>query len=305
MSVSITVIICTYNRAFLLKRALKSLFRQTVPSHHFEILVVDNGSTDDTEFVCNSMREDLPNLKYISTVNNSGLAHARNLGINSAKGKHILFTDDDCIVSNNWVERLNYYLTREHIVAGSIDSSLSSYLTISENIGIFHAFMSERKAGCIEFIPGANMGFRLSVLKDLKGFNPNMKRSDDMEIFLRARLKGYNAFFAPDSVVTHSSNRKNLPCILKHSFNQGRSAILLRIKYYKLLHTPFILTSPILIILTSPLIALKVTGDIYLKNSYAKKYLFTFPVVYLMKFAWCIGASIGLLTWQSKRSPKV
>ena len=226
MSVSITVIICTYNRASLLKRTLKSLSIQTVSSHHFEILVVDDGSTDDTECVCKSMRKDLPNLKYISTVDNNGLANARNLGINSAKGKHILFTDDDCIVSDNWVERLNYYLTREHIVAGSIDSSLSNYLTISENIGIFHAFMPDRKAGFIEFIPGANMGFRLSVLKDLKGFNPSMKRSDDMEIFLRARLKGYNAFFAPDSVVTHASKRKNLPSILKHSFNQGRSSIL-------------------------------------------------------------------------------
>jgi glycosyltransferase involved in cell wall biosynthesis len=305
LPVSVTVIICTYNRAHLLKRTLKSLARQTVATHHFEIIVVDDGSTDDTVLVCNSMREDLPNLKYISSAKNSGLAHARNLGMNSAKGKHILFTDDDCIVSNNWVERMNYYLAREHIVAGSIASSFSNYLTISENIGIFHAFMSDREAGCIEFIPGANMGFRLSILKDLRGFNPNSMRSDDMEIILRARLKGYSAIFAPDSVVTHCSQRKKIWSILRHSLNQGRSAILLRIRYSKLLKTPFILTSPILIILTTPLIALIVTGEIYLKNSFARRHLFTFPVVYLMKFFWCMGASIGLLFFQSRRSSKV
>ena len=182
MTVSVTVIICTYNRAFLLKRALNAMSKQTVPSHRFEIIVVDEGSIDDTERVCDLMRKGLPNLKYISTGKNCGLPYARNMGINAARGKHILFTDDDCIVSRHWVDRLNNYLTHEPVVAGSIASALTSYLGISENIGIFHAFIPERKPGYIEFIAGANMGFRLSVLKELEGFNPNMKRSDDMEM---------------------------------------------------------------------------------------------------------------------------
>ncbi len=116
----VSVIIRTYNRAHLLKRALHSLARQTLSTEQFEVIVVDDGSKDSTKGVCEAMRRKLPNLRYVSSGTNNGLGSATNLGIKSARGDNILFIDDDCIAKEDWVERLSASLNREQIVAGSV-----------------------------------------------------------------------------------------------------------------------------------------------------------------------------------------
>jgi glycosyltransferase involved in cell wall biosynthesis len=142
----ISVIICTYNRANLLKRALNSLARQSVKD--FEIIIVDDGSEDNTCEICNSFKDRITSLKYIY-VKNSGLSYARNVGIKSSTGDYILFTDDDCIPEENWVERMGFYLKRETIVAGVITSPVSNYLKLCHNIAQFHNFMPGKKAGTV------------------------------------------------------------------------------------------------------------------------------------------------------------
>jgi GT2 family glycosyltransferase len=154
--------------------------------------------------------------------------------------------------------------------------------------------MLGQKEGPVEFLCGGNMGFRLSLLlEELKGFQYG-SRSDDLEIILRARLKGYRAFFAPDAVVTHDPDRSSLAAIMRHSAKQGASSVLLRRHYRGLLHTPTALMSPACVLLSAPLIALKATAEIFLHNSHLRHFLHTAPVVYLAKVAWCWGASQGL-----------
>jgi len=106
MPAFISVIICTYNRAALLQRALRSLSGQTLDKKLFEIIVVDDGSHDNTGEVCEEMRGELPNLTYVSCGTNMGAPKARNRGVEEASGKYLLFTDDDCIPAVNWVERM-------------------------------------------------------------------------------------------------------------------------------------------------------------------------------------------------------
>ena len=120
----VSMIICSYNRVPLLKRALRSLARQTVGPEQFEVIVVDDGSQDDTPKICEKLSSELSNLRYISTGNNISLAGVRNVGIGETSGKYILFTDDDCIPAKNWVERLSDVLDREPIAAGAVTSSV-------------------------------------------------------------------------------------------------------------------------------------------------------------------------------------
>jgi len=296
----ISIIICTYNRSHLLARLLKSLANQTISQENYEVIVVDDGSSDNTRNICENIKEKILNFKYIFDEKNSGSGNARNKGLECARGDYILFTDDDCIVLENWIEKLSYYLTKEQIVAGSVISPVSNYLQLCHNIAQFHAYMPGRKAGYIDFIAGLNMGFRKEVLKDLNGFNKEQKLAVDTELIIRAKMKGYKIYFAPDVIVEHDPERTDLKEIFNYSYKHAGYTILLRNKYREILNTPFILTYPLMIIIFSPLIALKVAIETYLHSSYTRKFLWTFPVIYGLKLAWCWGAFTSLKKYKER-----
>jgi GT2 family glycosyltransferase len=290
----VSVIIRTYNRAYPLKRVLNSLVHQTISTEQFEVVVVDDGSKDSTRDVCNMMQRKLPNLRYISSDTNNGLGSANNLGVRSARGDYILFIDDDCIAKEDWVERLSISLSREQIVAGAIASPVSNYIKLCHNIAEFHPFMPGRKARPVESIAGANMGFRRSVFEELNGSQEGRRCAEDMELILRARLKGYRIYFVPDAIVTHDHDRITMASIFRYSPKHASITILLRNQYRLLMRTPFVLRSPALILIAAPIIALKVTASIYLSNLCLLKHFWTAPMVFALKLAWCWGAARGL-----------
>lgn len=289
-----SVVICTYNRARLLERVLRSLTKQSLSPDEFEVVVVDDGSSDDTCEVCGAMLEELPNLRYVSTGANGGLSKARNVGVGEARGDYILFTDDDCIAEDRWVERMRDALASCEIAAGSVASPTKSYLKLCHNISEFHPFMPGRREGLKEFIAGANMGFRRSALEKLRGFGEGTDPVDDMELILRARTRGYGIYYVPEAVVTHDPERTTLSSIFGYSAEHASKTILLRNEYRSLLRTPFVLRWPLLLLAASPLIALRVTLGIYLSNRRLARLLATAPVVFALKLAWCWGAWRGL-----------
>jgi glycosyltransferase involved in cell wall biosynthesis len=91
-----SIIIPTYNRERIVNRAITSILSQTYPN--YEIIVVDDGSTDNTEIIVKSTKN--PNVKYFKT-ENLGVAHARNYGIKQAEGEYIGFLDSDDLMENN------------------------------------------------------------------------------------------------------------------------------------------------------------------------------------------------------------
>jgi GT2 family glycosyltransferase len=288
-----SVILCTYSRVHLLERVLRSLACQTAASEEFEIVVVDDGSTDGTAELCARAGRDLSNLKYVSMGKNLGLATAGNEGIRSARGEVLLFIDDDCLAQEDWVECMMSSLQRHPLAAGAIQSPVSNYIKLCHNISQFHPFMKRRTEGWAGAIAGANMGIRRSVLEQLGGFDEKSK-VPDMELMLRARLKGHRVHFTPRAVVIHDPDRTGLATVLKNASEHASKTILLRKKYDSLMHTPFVLLSPGLILLAAPLIALMVTLAIYAHNSGLVKYFWTAPLVYAQKLAWCWGAARGL-----------
>jgi len=103
---SISVIIPTYNRKKTLLKALEAYRKQSIPQEKFEILVIDDGSTDSTERMTEKLQKEHKNI-YFFQQSHSGPAQARNLGIEKASSELILFTGDDCIPDKN--------LLQEHI----------------------------------------------------------------------------------------------------------------------------------------------------------------------------------------------
>ena len=290
----VSVIVCTRNRARLLSRNLESLARQDLPATEFETIVVDDGSEDDTAAVCESARRELRNLRYVATGAHVGLARARSVGVQAAGSDYLLFTDDDCIARSDWARRMRDALRTEEIVAGAVDSPRDNYLKLCHNIAQFHEFMPGRKAGPGTFIAGANMGFRRSVLDALNGFDCTARCAEDMELILRACSREHRPHFLPEAVVTHDPERTSLRSIFRYAVEHAATTIHLRNRYRRILRTPFLLRSPLLLIIAAPVIALKVTADVYFRNPLVARLFWTMPTVYALKVAWCFGAARGL-----------
>jgi len=290
-----SVIIVTYNQAHLLKRALASLSEQT--TNNFEIIVVDDGSTDTTAYLCRNFSNDIPNLVYIGLdkMLHAGLAESGNIGIRAASGDNILFTDSDCVPGKNWVELMVQSLTNGFIIAGSVASPTSDYFMLCHNVAQFHHFLPEMSRGRTEFIAGANMGIRKSVFRESGMFEKGRPMAQDMEWLLRARTHGFQPIFEPDAMITHiPEGRSKLWQILNYATAHAESTIQLRIQYSNLLKTPFLLKSPLLIFFASPVIAMYSTIENFVSNPRLLRYLHTFPVILIIRLAWCKGAIRGL-----------
>ena len=98
-----SVVICTYQRADLLKTALQSLCQQSLDCAEYEVIVIDNNSTDHTQAIAEAFVNRLPNFKY-HLEPNQGLSHARNRGWREAQGTYVAYIDDECKVPGRWLE---------------------------------------------------------------------------------------------------------------------------------------------------------------------------------------------------------
>ncbi|MCD6459720.1 glycosyltransferase family 2 protein, partial [bacterium] len=103
----LSVIVCTYNRAGLLKQCLLSLCGQTLTSDKFEVIIVDNNSTDSTYQVSSLFTEQYKHFRYVTELN-QGLSYCRNTGITEADGEYIAFIDDDAKAESGWAEKIVY-----------------------------------------------------------------------------------------------------------------------------------------------------------------------------------------------------
>jgi len=112
-SLKVSVVIATLNRCRLLRRALESLTKQSRPPD--EVIVVDNGSTDDTRAVCQEFSNVLP-LVYVYEPNR-GISRARNAGIRRATGDIFCFLDDDCVADGRWLEYMEDPFLRDPEIA--------------------------------------------------------------------------------------------------------------------------------------------------------------------------------------------
>lgn len=98
-----SLIITTYNRCDALPATLQALARQTIPPERYEIIVVDDGSPDDTQGVLSRLALEVP-LRIFRQTPNQGISAGRNLGITHARGQYLIFISDDLIVPDDFIE---------------------------------------------------------------------------------------------------------------------------------------------------------------------------------------------------------
>jgi len=107
---SLSIVVCTYNRSSFLKKCLNSILKQTnnIQDEKIEIIVIDNNSTDNTQDVIQEIRNSNSTIIHYFQEAQQGISYARTAGVKESNGKFIAFVDDDATVNSLWLDSLLY-----------------------------------------------------------------------------------------------------------------------------------------------------------------------------------------------------
>lgn len=200
--IEVSVIIPAYNASKRISFCVESLLTQKT-NRKYEVIVVDDGSTDDIEKVLNRY----PVVRLLKQ-KNSGPGVARNLGAKEAQGEIVLFTDDDCIAEEDWIDRMAEAFDDREVVGIK-----GAYLTRQEEpIARFVQIEYEEKYdvlskhNSIDFIDTYSAGFRRKIFLETGGYHRRFRTAsvEDQEFSFRLARRGYKMLFIPEAKVWHS-----------------------------------------------------------------------------------------------------
>lgn len=222
----ISVVVCSYNGAATIRDTMEGLKKLNYPS--FEVIVVDDGSTDDTPHIASQYDVNL------ITTKNKGLSSARNTGLYAAKGEIIAYLDDDAYPDPEWLKYIaSAYLDSNHAGIGGPnlppagDGEIAACVSNAPG-GPLHVLLDDEIA---EHIPGCNMTFKKSALLEIGGFDPVFRAAgDDVDICWRIQEKGYTIGFHPSAFVWHH-RRNSLRMYWKQQQGYGKAEALLEKKW--------------------------------------------------------------------------
>lgn len=292
---SISIIICTHNRCDRLSHALDALINQSFDDSLFEVIIVDNRSTDGTQQLCEESDGRFTNfIYYYESV--LGLSHARNKGMELANSDIVAFLDDDAIPSINWLTSIisAFHLSPNIICVGGpiiglwesprpswLSDRLAHYYTVCSHGEISHYY----KTGTYPY--GANMAFLKSSIINAGGFNSLLDRNGENllsmgEINLFKLIEGTGKFYySSDMSVLHfiPTNRLNKDWLYRRAESQGLSdlindIILNKSIFYELFF--MIKKAVYLFLLFSPIESQRVLGSCEFKRgiNYIKSFFF-------------------------------
>ena len=198
-SIHVSVVIATYNRKQHLKKAINSLFNQTYPKEGYEVIVVDDGSTDGTDILVKNLMKSSPCELKLFKQENQGSSAARNLGIAEASGDLIGFIDDDCIASPTWIESAALYFVDPRI--GGVVGCTLPQEEIKKKL--FMASHTTKVTKDDIFYPTCNIFYRKKALNEVQGFDLRFIRYQDIDLANRILEKGHKILFGENAVVKH------------------------------------------------------------------------------------------------------
>jgi len=243
-----SVVICTYNREQLIEASILAVQRQDFSQEFYEILVVDNNSTDRTKEIVHRLIPPSPvSIRYIFE-ENQGLSFARNAGINNAKGEVVVFTDDDIDAEPNWLKDIVAAFDDPQVACAGgpirpiwpfpkpewLTERWQGPLTISE-------FKPAKDAGEFKgpYYPwGANIAFRKDVFQTTGMFPTDLGRigncllsNEEINLCRKIEESGKRIKFAPNAIIHHKIAPERIRKIWLHhrTYWQGRSCAVLDI----------------------------------------------------------------------------
>ena len=225
----ISVILCTYNRDRYLYNVLHSLAAGTLPPEGYEIVLVNNNSTDRTEEECRRFAADHPEVTFrYCEEPQQGLSHARNRGIVEAKGDVLVYVDDDALVNPEYLQTYADFFGRnsDAVAAGGPitprydgceEPAWMSHYTRQLITGELNLGNQEREFPHGAFPGGGNAAYRKSVFDTVGHFNVELGRkgsslvgAEEKDLFDKMTTHGMRFYYLPTAVLYHLIPPKKL-----------------------------------------------------------------------------------------------
>ncbi|MGF1480864.1 MAG: glycosyltransferase family 2 protein [Cyanophyceae cyanobacterium] len=200
----ISVIIPCYNAAETIATQLEALANQHW-CEPWEIIISDNGSTDETLLIVEQYQQRLPNLRVIDSSSRRGGGYARNRGVLAARGDAIAFCDDDDEVAPGWIAAMGEALSQYDFVAGRLEFKKLNqpWVIQSHACPQQHGLQKYREPPFLEHAAGCNLGVKRSIHEAVGGFDESLFRLQDTDYCWRIQLAGTKLHFVPEAVIQY------------------------------------------------------------------------------------------------------
>lgn len=224
----VSVVICSYNRADYIGAALDSLYQQTASKEDFEVIVVDNNSSDGTDEVFLAWRASNPlgNFTY-TTETQQGASYARNTGARLAKGSWLCFMDDDAVATPDYIKNIIRHIKNQPLIVGFGGRIIPKYIPEEPK---WMSYYVSSLVGNFDYAPTAcafengkyplesNMIVKKEVYDAIGGFNTAIPGvvgtlrigGEGKELFFRIMALGHTIYYDPTICVHHVVEVKKL-----------------------------------------------------------------------------------------------
>jgi GT2 family glycosyltransferase len=227
--IRVSVIVAVHNRLAQLRQLLEALARQSLPPESFEVLVCDDGSSEDLSSAVSAI--DGIQVVFLRQ-GRAGAGKARTMGLCHARGEIVAFTDSDCIPDERWLQALSDALQSPSVglVGGRIDHRRGEFLVgrclnflMSSTLGAAGA-RDPRGLIHMQFLPRAgNLAVRRSLAEAVNGFS-GTPYGEDIEFSDRVRELGTDIGFVPQAVVSHN-DQSALAQVVCEAFQKGKARV--------------------------------------------------------------------------------
>ncbi|MBW7470495.1 glycosyltransferase [Marinobacter sp. M216] len=217
----VSVIVPYFNAGVQIKSLLQALLRQSYPHELFEVILVNNGSTDETQCLVESFLSSGigSNFRLVDENEIIGSYAARNKGIPLAHGELLAFTDSDCTPEPDWIEQgvAAVCSNEQSIIGGRVELQPFDQAnpTPAELFDLAYGFQQQTNIEKKGFSVTANLFVKREVFQVVGVFNAKLKSKGDYEWCNRAASQGFLITYQPSCVVNHPARRKIAELVAK------------------------------------------------------------------------------------------
>jgi glycosyltransferase involved in cell wall biosynthesis len=231
--IQLSVIIPCYNAAGTIGEQLESLARQDW-LQTWEVLVVDNRSTDRSREIATEFRGRLPNLRIIDAFERQGAAYAMNVGVRTAQGKWIAFCDADDVVAEGWIRGMASALSENEFVSGPHEVERLNTASLAKSRGNAQptGVQQYRNPPFLPHAGSGNFAMHRTVLDRVGGFDESMVALYDTDFCWRAQLMGIRLTSAPQAVL-HVRYRGSTGALIRQAKLFGEWNVFIYKRYRK------------------------------------------------------------------------